>query len=86
MLIGAEGADVFVFSEGEDRISDFQDGVDEIHLSVSLWGGAAPELTGFLAAAVVTDMGLSFDLGAGTRLDILGVFDASLLADDLVFI
>ncbi|MBL9048039.1 MAG: hypothetical protein JNK34_12140 [Tabrizicola sp.] len=86
LLLGAEGADVFVFSEGEDRISDFQDGLDEIHLSVSLWGGAAPELTGFLAAAVVTEMGLSFDLGAGTRLDILGVFDASLLADDLVFI
>jgi hypothetical protein len=39
-----------------------------------------------LATATVTIEGLHFDFGAGNTLDIRGIFDANLLADDILFI
>ena len=71
---------------GREQLQDFQDGVDDIVLSIALWGGVAPDVTGLLAAATVTETGISLDLGGGATLDIAGVFDASLLADDILFL
>lgn len=86
MLLGGVGADTFVFDAGHDVISDFQDGVDLIAISAGLLGGGALDVVDLLSTAVVTNSGLELDLGNGAVLDILGVLDASLLADNIVFV
>ena len=86
MLTGGEGADTFIFTGGQDRITDFQDGADQIVLDAGLWEGAPPDVADLLATAVVTETGLMLDLGQGATLDIRGIFDASLLVDDIMFL
>ena len=86
LLTGGEGADTFIFGSGRDKVMDFADGVDRIALDTNLWDTARPDLADILATAVVTETGLFMDLGDGATLDIAGIFDASLLVDDIVFL
>jgi Ca2+-binding RTX toxin-like protein len=86
ILTGGAGADVFIFDDGQDAITDFTDNVDTVALSSGLWSGPPPDIGTVLAGAEVTGTGLRLHLGDGTSLDILGIFDASLLADDIVFL
>ena len=85
-LVGGIGADCFVFDSGRDTILDFADNVDEIRIDTPLWGGTAPSIEALLATASVTATGLTLNLADGATLDIRGIFDASLLADDIVFL
>ncbi len=85
-LIGGAGADTFIFNGGRDMISDFVNDVDTIGLSRSLWTGAQPGLSAVLAGAQVTATGVFLTLPNGHVLDIRGVFDPSLLLDDIVFL
>ena len=85
-LTGGEGADTFIFGSGQDTIMDFTHGVDRIALDATLWDTPPPDLADLLATAMVTETGLFMDLGAGATLDIAGIFDASLLVDDIVFL
>ncbi|WP_136645058.1 calcium-binding protein [Tabrizicola sp. YIM 78059] len=85
-LTGGAGVDHFVFSGGQDVIMDFTDGQDRIVLDAGLWDGGPPAIDAIIAGAMVTSNGLVFDLGHGSALDIRGVFDASLLTDDILFL
>ena len=85
-LVGRADADVFVFASGADVVADFRDMEDKIVLNRALWSGVAPTIQSILAGATVTADGLEFDFGNGNTLDILGIFDANLLADDISFI
>jgi Ca2+-binding RTX toxin-like protein len=86
LLSGGAGADTFIFTEGQDVISDFADGLDTFVLSGALWADAPPSAETLLAAASVTATGIVLHLGGGATLDIQGIFDASLLADDIIFL
>jgi Ca2+-binding RTX toxin-like protein len=86
-LIGGTGADVFVFAGGTDTIADFTNGQDRFLLDRALWQGAPePQIADLLAGAVVTATGLRLAIAEGAVLDIRGVFNASLLADDFQFL
>ncbi|WP_431300716.1 calcium-binding protein [Tabrizicola sp. BL-A-41-H6] len=85
VLTGGTGADSFVFHSGHDRITDFGDNVDTLLLDRALWDSGPPSLTELLASATVTDTGLVLALGSSASLDIRGIFDASLLVDDIAF-
>ncbi|WP_374395519.1 hypothetical protein [Tabrizicola sp.] len=86
VLTGGLGVDSFVFSGGADLVTDFRDRQDKIILDLHLWEGPPPAVASILSAAVVTSTGLHIDLGGGNSLDIAGIFDANLLADDILFL
>lgn len=83
-LIGGDGVDVFHFGAGTDTINDFQDDVDSVALSRSLWGGGARSINAILAAA--EDLGDAVALTFGSaRLVIRGVDSIADLRDDILF-
>ena len=67
-------------------ITDFADGQDRIELAATLWAQGPPDVDALLATAQVTSAGVVLNLGTGAALDIRGIFDASLLVDDIQFI
>ena len=71
---------------GRDLIRDFVDGTDKIALDRGLWGDDPPDAAGLLASATVTTTGLLLDFGDGNSLDIRGIFNATLLVDDILFL
>ncbi|MFP5479983.1 MAG: hypothetical protein ACLGIE_09905 [Alphaproteobacteria bacterium] len=85
-LWGSIGADTFVFSGGQDVFGDFEDGIDRILISPDPWGGDPPTVEDLLANAHVTATGVVIDFGLAGSLDIRGIFDTSLLADDIQFV
>ena len=85
LLIGGIGADCFIFDGGRDIIADFEDGIDRILIDAALWGQGPPAAEDLLAGATVTATGLVLTFDNGASLDIRGIFDASLLVDDIVF-
>lgn len=85
-MVGGVGADVFVFTQGFDRIADFEDGVDMIDLT-----GAAVSLR---AALMAPDYSVSVAAGGwlmlGSGADTLAVKTAgdsaiTLTGDDFLF-
>jgi Ca2+-binding RTX toxin-like protein len=85
-LTGDAGNDVFVFVGGHDVITDFTNGQDKILLEDDLWDGVPPSVAALLASVTVNDLGLTLALPDGGLLDIRGVFDATLLWDDFLFV
>ncbi len=87
-LTGGAGADVFVFHAGRDVVFDFTDDVDTLQIATSVWGGGSRTLEDVLAPGnvMVTALGLELTLAQGHVLDLRGVFDATLLYDDISFI
>jgi len=85
ILWGGAGADTFVISAGEDRIMDFQRGVDLIRLDAAMWGGAAMTVAEVLAHATVdlTAAILWLELGSGHRLAVHGITDPAQLSASL---
>lgn len=80
VLTGGDGADVFVFTEGHDRITDFDNTSDRLGFAADLWDGAVPTLEELNNATtrVGDDLVISFD--ATTSLTLEGFTDlASLL-------
>ena len=86
VLTGGLGVDTFVFNGGADQVTDFRDGQDKITLALHLWEGPPPDIASLLSEATVTSTGLHLDFGGGNVLDIAGIFDANLLADDILFL
>lgn len=84
LLSGSAGSDTFRFNAGADTIQGFQDDIDTIALSRSLWGGGVRSLKAILAGA--QDLGnavaLEFD---NARLVIRGADTIAELRDDIVF-
>lgn len=88
-LSGGAGADVFIFAlgDGNDRIADFADDLDVLHLNSDLWSGS-------LTASQVVDTFASlggagntiFDFENGVSILITGIADQNLLVNDIVII
>jgi Ca2+-binding RTX toxin-like protein len=82
VLTGNGGADVFVFhalGAGDDRVTDFQGGVDQVEL-VGFGAGFDP-----LAHVHQTAEGVDLDLGAGGHVVLAGLTVAQLHASDFIF-
>ncbi|WP_261341454.1 hypothetical protein [Fuscovulum blasticum] len=86
LLAGAAGADTFVFNAGRDTVLDFEDDTDTILLDPTLWGGGARDIASILAPenVIVTATSVILVFSDTDRLEVRGVTDAALLADDLV--
>jgi Ca2+-binding RTX toxin-like protein len=82
---GGGGSDVFVFAEGNDKILDFTSGSDKIWLVDDLWGSAPQTIATLLAGAEVSDGWVTLNFNSGMSLEIAGIFDPSVLADDILF-
>lgn len=81
VLTGGAGADRFVFADfdGNDRITDFQDGLDRIQIGGRTTGFADLHITGGAAGCVV-----SWD--AGTTIVLANVAAVQLTAADFIFV
>lgn len=88
LLDGGAGIDNFEFRAGlgRDRIADFQNDIDRIHLDRAIWGGGLTEAQVVATFATVTGEGVVLDFGGGNSITIAGLTDLSDLADDLVLI
>jgi len=89
VLVGGIGADTFVFRAGygQDRVADFQNNVDRIHIDSDLLGGGTPEpidLAPFAGSTV--DGFLILDFGGGDTLVFTGVSTLASILDEVVFI
>jgi Ca2+-binding RTX toxin-like protein len=81
-LFGGEGADVFTFSlsAGNDRVEDFEDGVDQLHI-LSNFGLTADDIV-----SATTQVGLDavIDLGQSTTITLVNYFaNAGLTREDI---
>ncbi|VDC33193.1 M10 family metallopeptidase C-terminal domain-containing protein [Pseudogemmobacter humi] len=85
VLYGGAGSDTFVFHAGYDVVMDFQDNIDQLQIYASSWGGGARTVADILATAtLVAGVGVRLNLAPGNILEIRGILDASLLANDIV--
>jgi hypothetical protein len=64
---------------------DFVNNLDEIQISATVWDGEVPSVDQFLSSdqVSVTTSGLCLSFDTGHVLEVRGIFDASLLYDDL---
>ncbi len=86
VLYGGGMADEFIFTEGSDRIVQFEGGVDSLSLDTGLWGGGALTIAEFAAYESGTiNGGVQFDFGNGNKLQVTGVESAGDLFDDLLW-
>jgi hypothetical protein len=65
---------------------DFTNGQDKIWLEDYLWDGTPPAISTILAGVKQTEGGVILEIASGTTLEVFGVFDPSILADDILFI
>lgn len=85
-LTGGADADTFVFAPNidDDTVTDYAVGVDSLHFSTTLWGGALDQTRlDALAAPVAGDLVFNFDNGDSLTLDGIGS-TAGLLGDILL--
>ena len=83
ILTGAAGADTFVFNDGVDVISDFEQGLDEVTFDAALWTGlTSAEDVLAIYGSIETDRA-TIDFGDGNILHIDGISDYALLALDI---
>ena len=84
-LTGGTGANEFWFEAagGSDRITDFQNHIDNIYFDAALWGGASKTASQILAYASVVSGNTVFNFGNGNTLTVAGVTDKSILLDDI---
>ena len=81
IMTGGAGRDTFVFSSGDDTITDFMTAVDMIELDAGLWSGDKS------GAAIVDDYAgmddghLVFDFGNGNSLTLTNITSTTGLAD-----
>ena len=89
VLRGGIGADTFVFRSGygNDRIVDFQRGIDTIEIDAALLGGGTPDPLDLIPFAGRTDDGfLILDFGDGDTLTFTGITRTGIILDDVSFI
>ncbi|MFD1508144.1 calcium-binding protein [Lacimonas salitolerans] len=89
VLKGGLGVDTFVFGVGygADRIADFQNNIDAIHLDADLLGGGTPVPADLIQYAVRTAEGfLILDFGNGDTLTFTGVTNTGAILDEVVFV
>ena len=84
LLKGGDDADVFIFTEGSDRIDDYDPDQDSIRLDASLYGNDASAVIADLTT--LTPTGAVIDFGNGDVLEIVGTFTLAELEADITFI
>ena len=80
VLRGGDGADTFVFSAGQDIITDFDPAVDRIVLDARLWTGLTTPADLLMLYGQVGDDGFTITFDSDDRLQIDGISDAAALA------
>lgn len=85
-LNGGAGADTFIFGIGNDRIQDFTDDVDTIHLHESLWGGGKTVAQVLSDHASVVGGNVELDFGGSNKLIVEGLTVIGDLQDDIMLI
>ena len=87
VLTGSGGVDVFVFSAAaqEDRVTDFEVGIDRIYVDQSYWTGISSTADFVAAYASVTAEGVVFDFGNGDILVLEGLTSTAGLEADLIY-
>lgn len=87
-LSGGTGADVFVFADGRDIILDYNDAVDMLHIDNALWGNTARSIADILHPdnVLVTASSVFLVFSPTDRLEIRGLSDAGLLADNILIV
>ncbi len=83
VLFGGEGADFFVFNFGNDLVTDFEQGVDQIVFDPLIWTGLTSVADLLFVYASFGDGTATFDFGDGNVLHINGVIDQVAFADDI---
>jgi len=87
LLTGGIGADRFVFSEGQDTVTDFVSGEDDLRLTESLWGTSGRTAQQIVDTYASSQNGNTvFNFGNDHILTLLGVSDPSTLIDDISFV
>jgi serralysin len=96
VLTGGGGVDTFVFTSGNDRVTDFETGIDRLHLDKRLWGGAALTAAQILETyATLDETDVIFTFGNSNRLVLQNMVDENdpenspalqLLVEDIVII
>ncbi|GHG35055.1 CAP domain-containing protein [Paracoccus aerius] len=85
LLIGGSGPDTFMFRKGlgDDRISDYEAGIDRLLIDDALLGRSVPKFYDDIVRE--TDSGVVLDFGNGNRITIEGQgLTAEAVADDIV--
>ncbi|TNC48508.1 hypothetical protein FHG66_14250 [Rubellimicrobium rubrum] len=85
-LSGGFGADRFVFANGHDTVTDFQNDQDTVVLDDALWGGRDLASGKVLAFASVDGDGILFKFGNDHTLRIENVTNIAALGDDLFIV
>lgn len=86
LLLGGAGLDRFVIQTGHDTVVGFTDGQDKIEIDRTIWDQPPPSVSALLASALVTNTGILIPLSDGNSLEIQGIFNPLLLADDIIFV
>ncbi|HVG48291.1 MAG TPA: calcium-binding protein, partial [Rubellimicrobium sp.] len=76
----------FIFSSGQDTVTDFEDNRDTLVFDRDLWGGASWSVQQVLDHAHVEGGDIVFDFGGGDTLRIKNMTDIGALGDDLAFV
>jgi Ca2+-binding RTX toxin-like protein len=84
-ISGGAGADRFEFQAvmSADVITDFQRGIDTLHLTQSLWGGGLSAQQVVNTYALVTGAGVFMDFGGGQSILLQGLTSTAGLANDI---
>jgi len=87
-LKGGTGADVFIFAanSGNDIITDFELGTDQLTLSLSLTGGISDPLQLLETFAIDSSEGVVLDFGSGNTILLTGVILSPELASDILIV
>lgn len=91
LLTGGLGADRFRFlikdgEIGDDTITDFELGIDNLRLDEDLWGGGLTRSDVVTQFASVIDGDVVFDFGDGDRITLEGLTSTAGLVDDISLI
>ncbi|WP_068112465.1 Calx-beta domain-containing protein [Tropicimonas marinistellae] len=86
ILGGGKGADKFVFTGGNDRITDFQNNVDTVLLDSDLWSGRYSVQRLVDRYGVDNGNSVSLEFSGGNSLKFAGVKDLDQLVDDISYI
>ncbi|WP_421701006.1 hypothetical protein [Aliiroseovarius sp.] len=81
---GGTGADSFVFKNGADVVTDFDDSEgDLIQVDNAIWGGGTKTAAELLTYASVVGSDIVFDFGSGHTLTLQGYTDLVALENNI---